>query len=218
LIDCGVYKFCKVENKSGASRAAFYSTKLFRGRMKRFKWRILLSLSNVLLAIGLSVLGVREYETFSGSREGAFYHGHHVYLPAAQLISYCMNAPAFLLENLLGRFQLWSSVWGNGWWFYYVSHDFYFLVFLFWWCIGWHFDIKRSLTSQKTVIKISGYILAASFLGFLLFTGARIFWTTQFPNEWYVGGRTIAFSMLLWGVGLLAYLVASLLRQRRVFS
>jgi len=83
------------------------------GRLRRFKWRVFLSVLNLLLALGLSELGMLEYNKFNDTHPGAFYHGHHAYLPVAQLVSYCINASPFFLANLMHNLPVWRSV-GRG--------------------------------------------------------------------------------------------------------
>jgi len=101
--------------------------------MKHYKWRIVLPLVNLVAAIGLSALGPSEYEAFRQA------HPHSdatvPYIPTAQLISYCVNAPPFVLSNLLGNVRAWRMFWQERWlggyWFQHVSVTFCRFVILF---------------------------------------------------------------------------------------
>jgi hypothetical protein len=169
-------------------------------KMNSFRWRVILAVSNLALALGMSLLGLREYESFRVTHVGAFYHGHSAYLPPTQLASYCLNAPPFLATNVLSSLYAGSSVASDRWWFYYVSREFYLYVFLFWWWVGWQVDL---ISGQKKSL-VSTLIGAVMFLG-LCCAGGWILWSTKFPNEWVPGGRAIPVSMLVWGFALLIY-------------
>ncbi len=74
-----------------------------------FKWRIYLPVLNLLLAIGLSAVGVRQYEEIRYRFQG---HGRMFYVPPAQRVVDAVNAPAFVLSNLLHNTFLWyRSLW-----------------------------------------------------------------------------------------------------------
>ena len=182
--------------------------------MRTFKWRIILSLASLFVAVGLSALGLQEYEAFRQSQPGAVYHGHHAYLPTAQLISYSMNAPVFLLTNLLGTVPAWRLLWRGKSYFYYVSAEFYVLLSLFWWWIGWRLDVKSKPDRERSLTAVVGYLSGALIALALLCSGIYLFTRFEFPSEWVPGGRAIPLSLLLWGTALLCYFGRGLLRSR----
>lgn len=176
--------------------------------MKPFTWRITLSTASLVAAVVLSALGTREYQLFRRLYPLAFYEGNFIYIPPAQVVSGCVNSPAFVLSNLLGNTQAWRSL-GDG-----VpparaaSALFYALVVLLWWWIGWRFDIglrRNSLTVLAAPFWMVGGILSL----LLTYAGSQIFIISQ--SDGIAGGRAIAVSMFVWGLALSCYCVRMLM-------
>jgi len=94
----------------------------------------------------MSALGMHQYRQIQHGFSG---HGRGMYVPPAQLVVDSLNAVPFFLSNLLhNRFLWWGSYWEREW-FYGVSGDFYMLLFLFWFWVGWQLDVPQSLTPYK---------------------------------------------------------------------
>jgi hypothetical protein len=183
--------------------------------MKNYKWRMALSLLNLAASIALSALGLREYSAF----RIALKHSDAIvpYVPTAQLISYCLNAPSFVLSNLLGNTWLWRSLWGERWlggyWFQRVSVTFYVFLFLFWWFVGSRLDVKPREKERKSLAAVVGWLTGAFGALALLYVGIDLL-RTDLPAG-RVQGASIPFAMLLWGFALFFYFSAKLLRSLR---
>jgi len=184
--------------------------------MTTFKWRITLSLFNLAAAIGFSVLGMSEYSAFRQSHPGVFHEGSAAYIPTAQLVSYCMNSPSFVLSNLLGNARMWRSLWGGkllgGYVFDNVNVSFYLVLLLFWWWIGWIVDLRKRHNHSK--FASLGWVITALLSLALAFGGIDILRTSEFPSGNVPGGRAIPISMLVWGLALFGYCAAVISRSR----
>ena len=167
-------------------------TFLFGVRVRTFRWRICLPVLNLLLAVGMSALGWRQYDQIRHRFQG---HGRMFYVPPAQLVSYSLNAPPFVLSNLLHHsFLGWRSLWEREW-FYGVSTDFYVLLPLFWFWVGWQFDVPRSLTPNRY---LNWFATMLSFA--LLCCGTYLCGEVWLhPDGWPVE-KAIAASASLWGL------------------
>jgi len=175
------------------------------GMLARFKWRIALSLANVLIAVVLFRLGANEARRYS------FPHANLApqYVPTAQRISYSMNLPPFVARNLTGnllvrRYRVATGVWDR--WVtssrYHEGANYYVLVFLFWWWIGGQIDRRGNPRQVARPIDILGYSLGV--LGSLaLFYIAG----TAFVDGWatlrLAAGFLIPISAVIWGIALL---------------
>jgi hypothetical protein len=183
--------------------------------MKNYKGRIVLSLVNLVAAIGLSALGPREYAAF---RAGHMHSDAIVpYIPTAQLISYCVNAPSFVLSNLLGNVRAWRMFWKERWlggyWFQNVSVTFYVFLFVFWWLVGWRPDVQSRPRERKGLAGVLGWLVGALAALALLYVSVGLL-RTDIPAE-VTGGAIIPIAMLLWGLGLFCYFSVVLFRSLR---
>ncbi len=170
--------------------------------MKSFKWRIILCTVNLAAAVVLSALGAREYEAFRHLRPSAFYEGNFLYIPAAQLVSDCVNAPALVLSNLVGNTRTWKSLWGGVPMRRADSALFYTLLVLFWCWIGWRIDIssgRKRVTALAAPFWVVGGLLSL----LLTYGGSQIF--LIYRSDSVSGARAVAMSMLVWGIALLCY-------------
>jgi hypothetical protein len=177
--------------------------------MRRWKWRIALSAGNLLLAIGMSAIGLREWAIDSA---------HHVggigYEPTAQWLSYCINAPPFAFTNLLLNFAMGHHLLPSGWWdvhcFHFVRYEYYVALFLLWWWIGWKIDMKLAAreSGRSWTIAESSIGLVLSLM--LLFVGSM-----DVGNDY--GIHAVAWSMVGWGTVLMYYFLVYLwpMRLRR---
>jgi len=184
--------------------------------MKRYKWRIVLPLVNLVVAIGLSSLGPSEYEAFRQA------HPHSdatvPYIPTTQIVSYCVNAPSFVLSNLLGNVRAWRMFWQERWlggyWFQHVSVTFYLFVLLFWWWVGWRVDAPPNPKGLRALAAGAGWLIAAIgalVLGYVISGLLR----ERLPALYAYPDSAIVISMLLWGIVLFCYFSVMLSRAAR---
>lgn len=100
--------------------------------MRTRKWRLTLSLANLILAVVMSAVGAHQAELDYARHRITQYLG---YLPVAQLVSYCLNAPAFALVNLFRDFamthHLVPAYWFGVHCFYFVFYEYYVALFAF---------------------------------------------------------------------------------------
>lgn len=183
--------------------------------MKSYKWRIVLSLVNLVAAIGLSALGPREYEAFR--RAHAHSDAIAPYIPTAQLISYCVNAPSFVLSNLLGNVRAWRMFWKERWlgayWFQNVSVTYYVFLLLFWWLVGWRLDVQSRPKERKGLAAVLGWLVSALAAVALLYVSVGLL-RTDIPAQ-VAGGAVIPIAMLIWGLALFCYFSVLLFRSLR---
>jgi hypothetical protein len=183
--------------------------------MRRFTWRFVLALSNPVIAIALSAIGAEEYKTFL--RELGHHDGPILYIPTPELITDCLNAPPFVLSNLLSNVRLWRLLWGNTWlyayWFDNVSVSFFLMLFLFWWLVGWWIDV-RGRPKERPVAKLALYSSVAGFLAvWLIWAGIELL-RVDVPAGRVPGGPAIPISMIVWGVLLFSYFGSQFMRLR----
>ena len=186
--------------------------------LRTFKWRLILSLSNLVAAVAQSALGLHEAKLIFQPPQ---FHDDPLFTPPAQLISNCINAPAFLFTNLVGNMRVWRIVWAGRWlggeWFYHVSVSFYVALFFFWWWIGWRLDIRSKPRDYRSITFIGnslGIILSLTFV----YIGLDLL-LTDLPSIRYSGWPAILpISTLLWGIILLFYFVRALLSFRNLHS
>jgi hypothetical protein len=180
----------------------------------RFKWRIILSLSNLLAALVQSAAGLKEPEAFLQANPP---HDQILpYIPTVQLISYCINAPALVLTNVMGRSPIWRDFWGGrylgGYWFREISISFYLALFLLWWWIGWRIDVRQEPEDCQRAAAVIGNSIGALFSLLCLYAAAHLL--MRLPNFEYAGGAVLPFSVLIWGIGLLYYFGRMLLSAK----
>lgn len=175
--------------------------------MMAVKWRIILSTLNLASAILLSVLGARQDQAFRQMHPFAHYEGNFVYIPPAQVVSGCVNAPAFVSSNLLGNIRGWRSFPAeralDGAAFGDVDVTYYVLLFVSWWWIGWRIDLRERHNSRTTLAALcwlAGGVLALT----LAYAGAHILHISESSSS-VSGQRAISISMFCWGLVLSCY-------------
>jgi hypothetical protein len=168
--------------------------------MKTLKWRLLLSVSSLVVAAILFQVGLVQERTMHKNHPDYFYE-FYPYTPPALTISYSLNAPSLLLTNFIGHQFSWSERW-----FPFGKIEYYIIVFAFWWCVGWGIDAEGSLRDAPPLLRVAGCLLGSGFAMLLAYVGFMM------PRDDY-GTRVIPISMVLWGLGLLAYFGTNLMRR-----
>jgi hypothetical protein len=148
--------------------------------VKRYRWSIMLSVSNFLFAALLFDLGLHEFKSLTRS-PGMFYEGTVGYIPVAQQISYCWNIPSLVITAPL-RTRLTGSIYLYDSWITYGDIEYGIAVFLFWWFVGLKLDSVRGsrLSRWPSHIRLLGYALGFMFSLLLVYAGisgfAGTFW------------------------------------------
>jgi len=180
--------------------------------MERWKWRLVLSIGNLILALGMSALGAREWAADLIAHPQYFYHGNLYYSPTAQWLSYCLNAPSFYVVNLFGSFAMRHHLLPPGWFgaycFYFVHYEYYLALFLLWWWIGWEIDMSLDSLRRHTPFTVPGAVFGIVLSIGLLFQGIA---SLRSPEVIHA----IAASMVVWGIGLMCCFAFLLWRTKR---
>lgn len=97
--------------------------------MKARKWRIVLSVADTLLSLGLSP---------------QFYHGLLAVSFTVLYLVRCLNLVPAAFVGVTGIWRTYHVVLGGrgGGWLFYFFWNSQFLNFLFWWWIGWKIDLR----------------------------------------------------------------------------
>jgi hypothetical protein len=126
------------------------------------KWRITLPLTAGLLTIVLALLAAREYQTIRLTPD-VFSEGNYLYMPPAQAISYCLNAPSFVASTALSYYFRYNEFFSYLHWFpNSIGPLYYATVVFFWWCIGWELDCRFNLAHAHRLVLLA-YGLAVAF-------------------------------------------------------
>lgn len=174
--------------------------------LQKHRWRLILSFGNLGLAIAQSALGLHAVRV-----NPLRLHDLILVIPTQQVISYCINAPAFIISNLVLNIGFWRVFFANHLLvFFKVSVLFYVLLFLFWWYVGWELDTRHDMRNGATgVTPIYGNILGTAVSLGLLCSGVYLL-ATALPTLHFAGGSAIPVSTVLWGCGSLYYFVRNL--------
>lgn len=180
--------------------------------MEKWKWRLVLSIANLSLALGMSALGAQEWAADLIVHPQYFYHGNLYYSPTAQWLSYCLNAPSLYVTNLFGtfamRYHLLPPSWFETYCFYFVHYEYYLALFLFWWWIGREFDLPLDPRRRNP-----SFTVAEAVLGILLSIGLLFQGLAGYRRGDVI--HAIAASMVGWGAGLMYYCFFLLWRTKR---
>ena len=183
--------------------------------MRRFRWRTILVVTNLVLAIGMSAIGLQEYRRDHHSHPEYFYHGTLYYVPPMQMASYCLNMPAFVASTAfhisLRYLHITSEIF-DAYLFFYVNYDFYLFVVLFWWVVTGRLLNRRPQMprSPNWPIRIISHLLGA-----LISLG--IAYAGFFYRKGDIVAKPMPLSALIWGLALFTYFVVMLLRSRRTY-
>jgi hypothetical protein len=160
--------------------------------MKTWKWRIILSVADTLLSLGLSP---------------QFYRGllaHSV--PFYVLVSGLNLVPSVFAE-VTGIWRAYHIILGSlGSWTFYLFWNSQFLNFLFWWWVGWKIDLK--IASRECG---RGWMLADVILGFTL--SLMVLLSFHSTDHLAIRGARIG-----WGVGLFCCSLFLLPRLRKMLQ
>jgi hypothetical protein len=176
--------------------------------MKQFRWRIVLSIVNLLMAIGLSGLALNEYRAFC--REHPHSDTIVPYMPISQQIVYCLNAPSYVVTNIVGNATAWK--WQTEYVLNNVRVSFLVALCLFWWWVGWHLDEYQA--KSRGALSVLGWLFVMLLALALAFAGIDILHSFQFPSGTVPGGRAIPIAMVAWGCALVGYCVTQIVRSR----
>jgi len=184
--------------------------------MKAFKWRLFLVVFNLGLALVLSTVGLREYESDHKSHPEYFYHGNLYYIPPAQIVMYCINTPAYTASAGFAEFGIRNLRSDNGlftaYLFFYVYWGLLVATAAFWWWVGWQLDTRAdrrySPKAPAKIVKTTVYTLVA-LVSLVMAHGGYVLRRSDLV------ARPIATAKIAWGIGLFLYFVTMIWRQTR---
>ncbi len=170
--------------------------------MKKTQLKVVLPLSNVAIAFILSAFGSTEARVFLKANPP---HDNVLsYVPPAQLILYCLNAPALVVSNLITRIPPWRTFWDERWlgayWFHEIPVIFYPILFFIWWWIGWRIDAEKNTKNVNRTGVIVGNVLGFVLSLLCLYAGAYLL--ARVDTLRYAGGIAVPISASIWGVGI----------------
>jgi hypothetical protein len=184
-------------------------------KWRAIRWRLVLPLVNVALAIGLGALGVRQYESDIRQHPGYFYHGNLYYLPSAQIVVYCLNMPAYDVSSAFAEFGIRylrsDSPLFSKYSFFFVYWGFFVAVACFWYWIGYQFE-KRSFPILANSTNISRYGRILAYIVGILLSLTMGYWGFEMRSSELLP-RPIPIAELIWGVGLTAYFLILVYRE-----
>jgi hypothetical protein len=155
--------------------------------MKTWTWRIVLSVTNVALSVGMSP---------------RFYHCLLAHSADLFFAVRCLETVPYVVTNMIETFQLTHNqvLWARGNWVSHLFWEYQLTAFLFWWWVGWKIDLEISsdVASPRSMLLDSVLGLALALL---------LFFEPQ-------GGPAQGFgwASIPWGIALLCF---SLLQLRR---
>jgi hypothetical protein len=158
------------------------------------KWRFLLSVASVVLALFLWRVGLWEFLSMIQQH----HHGKHYHVPLAQAVSYTINSPALVLSNFVDNLVVRDLDWDERW-FHYGTIEYYISVFALWWCIGSRIDRKPGPLKHTILWSIACFI-GICFSLLLVYGGIMV---REIEIEYET--TAVPISMVLWGLGLSLY-------------
>jgi hypothetical protein len=156
----------------------------------------MLSFGNLTLAIALFSFGLSEYQAARKANPNAsLIEG--VYIPTGHVVSYCLNAPSFVISNAIRNALMGHALPGTS--IHYGYIEYYVTIFIFWWCLGWQLDLRSGRDTRpqipSLVVNLLGVLLALAFLGI----GLSATWYKILPVQ------AISISLFIWGCALIWY-------------
>lgn len=183
--------------------------------LKQYKWRLILSLSNLVIAVAQSALALHSAKVVL--KQATRYDNVFIFIPTPQVISDCINAPSFILSNLIGNTAAWKNLWGDRWLgahvFYQVPVFFYVVLSLFWWWLGWRLDTRLAIKNQRQALQVGVNALGTLLSLGLLCIGLKLALMDSQSLQ-LAGGLAIPVSTCLWACLLLWSFVRNLVFAR----
>lgn len=162
--------------------------------MTIWRWRVILSFSSLLITWCLISADLSETRAFWNVHPGPFVDVVYPYLSPAEKINWCLNAPP--IEATAELFKVSWSPW-------LMSLDNRILevgiVFLFWWFVGWRFDVPSRSLGRWRISAIVGNALGALLAICLLWVALEIWGAED------LFGQFVRFCLLAWGILLVSY-------------
>jgi hypothetical protein len=158
-------------------------------QIKTWKWRIVLSVADTLLSVGLSP---------------QFYHGLLAHSFVIYYLVRGLNLVPSVFAEVTHIYLAYPAILRSlGGWVFYIFWESQFLNFLFWWWVGWKIDLKVASRDCGR-----GWTLAEVILGFTLS------WMVLLK---FHAGEHVALqaASIAWGLALFCY---SLFRLRRLWA
>ena len=156
--------------------------------MKTWKWRIVLSIADTLLSLGLSP---------------QFYHGLLAHSFTFYFLVRCLNLVPSVFVGVTGIWRSYHIILGSlGSWAFYLFWNSQFLNSLFWWWVGWKIDLKVASRDCGR-----GWMLAEVILAFTL--SLMVLLSFHAGEHLAMRGARIG-----WGVALFCYSLFLLPRLR----
>jgi hypothetical protein len=162
--------------------------------MTNWKWRIALSVANLLLALGMSP---------------GFYHGHLARSPNLYFAVHCLDLVPRVVVNLPDRYAMnhgFLPIAGRRGMFY-LFWEYNLILFLFWWWVGWKIDLRNTTRDCGRAWTIAEFVFGLTLSLVLLLQSGN-----QPPRGPYP--QAVEWVRMGWGVVLLCY---SLLCLRRAW-
>lgn len=178
---------------------------------------MVIPLSNLVIAVAQSALGLHVAKLIL--KQATRYDNVILFIPTPQVISDCINAPSFILSNLIGNTTAWRNLWDDRWLGTHVFHQvpvlFYVLLSLFWCWVGWRFDKRLVVKNQPRALQVCASAIGAALSIGLLCIGLKLALMDSQSLQ-SAGGLAIPISVCLWGCLLSFYFVKNLVIARGV--
>lgn len=156
------------------------------------KWRFLLSVASVVLALFLWRAGLLEQLSMLQQH----HHGRHFNVPPALAVSYTMNSPSLVLSEGVHNLFLREFDWSERW-FHYGKIEYYVFVFTLWWCVGAAIDRKPGPVKHTILWSVACF--TGMFFSLFLVCGGIVLPGSEYETS------AVPISLLLWGLGLSFY-------------
>jgi len=151
--------------------------KSYVGRFSAWKWRIILSVTIVLLTIGMSPW---------------FYSGLLANSPNLHFVLNSLNTIPTQFLNMTFQNQLPHLYWTRGYWPRFLFWEYQLMVFTFWWWMGWKFDLKAAARNLGRAWTIAEAVVGFA-ISLLLFHRRNMGRGYPYPDadHWVVFGWSV---------------------------